>query len=106
MATQTLLIDQKLDNIRGQLDVIRREASSFRAYANTQFRVIFETMATKDDLYRLEDSMEVKMDAKFATKDDLRNMESRMNERFASKQDLAALTAIVIKIAEKVGVSL
>ena len=106
MATQTSLIDQKLDNIQGQLDVIRREASSFRAYANTQFRVMFETMATKDDLYRLEARIEVKMDAKFATKEDLSNMEARMNERFASKEDLTILTAIVIKIAQKVGVDI
>lgn len=80
MTTVKLTFDQKIDNIQDQLDTMRREDSYFRSYVNRKFDDIIGAMTTKDDL---------------------RDLESRV----ATKVDLNKLTAIVIKIAEKVGVS-
>jgi hypothetical protein len=83
----TTELDKKIDNIQDQLNIMNREATSFRVYVNRQFEFIFETMASKDDLYELEYRLRREM----ATKDDLKALESR-------------LMKAVLKIAEKVEV--
>ncbi|HEY8886388.1 MAG TPA: hypothetical protein VIM31_02695 [Candidatus Microsaccharimonas sp.] len=101
MTTVNSRIDQKLDNIQHQLDAMRREEVAFRGYVNRQFTFIATEMVTKDDLRR----MEANLVAEMASKEDLCSMEAKMTEKMATREDLAKLTAIVIKIAEKVGVS-
>lgn len=96
------LIEQKLDDIGHQLDIIRREAISFKGYSNRQFAFIATEMATKDDLNRFATKDDLKG---FATKDDLKAFATKEDfNRFATKDDLDDLTIIVLKIAEKVGV--
>ena len=76
MTETETLISKKIDNLQDQLDVMHRESAVFRAYANRQFK-------------------------RMATKEDIRIIRTEM----ATKADLRILTDIVIKIAEKVGVS-
>lgn len=90
MPTDTIF-DKKMDNLQGQLDTMRHEDEVFRAHANKHFGFVATEVATKEDLRNL----------RMATKDDLRELELRM----ATKSDLGKLTEIVVKIAEKVGVS-
>ena len=74
-------LDAKTDNLQHQIDSIQREDAIFRSYVNRQFEYIFENMATKEDIRHLRYDMST-LDVK-----------------------LVALTDIVIKIAQKVGVS-
>jgi hypothetical protein len=73
MITHTQL-ERKIDSVQHQLDSIARESAAFRSYVNKQSERLYATMARKEDL-----------------------------RQFATKDDLAVLTALVIKIAEKVG---
>ena len=75
------LIDQKIDNLQDQLDVMHREDYAFKGFVHRQFEAIADGMATKEDIYRLE-------------------------EKMATKVDLNKLTEIVLRIAEKVGVKI
>jgi hypothetical protein len=79
--------DKKIDNIQHQLDIMRRESEAFRAHANTHFEFVNNEVATKEDVRALRRDM--------ATKQDLYKVE----------RNLASLTVIVQKIAEKIGVS-
>jgi hypothetical protein len=93
-----ILLEQKLDNIQHQLDAMAREDAAFRSYVNKQFNRIDKTMVTKDDLKQFASKGDLRQ---FATKNDLLKVRAEM----ATKEDLSKLTEIVIKIAEKVGVS-
>ena len=119
-----LTVDQKIDNLQHQIDTINRSDSVFKGYVHRQFEGIAKQMATKEDLYAMEARIGV------TTKSDLRNMEKRLRgdmatkadlEKMATKADLdgmatksdfrslevklASLSSVLIKIAEKVGVS-
>lgn len=100
--TSKTVFDKKIDNIQHQLDIMRRESESFRAHANSHFEFVHNKVATKSDLYTLEQRLSGEM----ATKQDLHKMETGLRVDLASKDDLHTLTDIVTKIAEKVGVSL
>ena len=78
MITHTQL-EQKIDNVQHQLNSMAREGAAFRGYVNKQFERIYETMATKDDLRRVE---------------------ARLSDR------LDVQCVIIVKIAQKLGVSL
>lgn len=78
------LFDKKIDNLQHQLDIMHREDVAFKGYVNRQFEFISREMVTKEDL---------------------RTMEVRMRAEMVTKDDLSKLTEIVVKIAEKVGVS-
>lgn len=81
-----------------------------RMAAKEDLRDVETRMASKEDLRDVETRMTSKEDlrdveTRMASKDDLRNMEARMRVGMATKDDLSKLTEIVVKIAEKVGVS-
>jgi len=80
MTETETLFSKKIDNLQDQLDVMHRESAVFRAYVNRQFTRITNDTATKEDIRIIRTEM-------------------------ATKADLRILTDIVIKIAEKVGVS-
>lgn len=80
MTTTDIVFDKKIDNVQDQLDVMHREDAAFRGYSNKMF-------------------------AMMATKQDLRDMEARIRIDVVTKDDLNKLTVIVLKIAEKIGVS-
>jgi hypothetical protein len=101
MTTTKITFDQKIDNIQHQLDTMNRGDAAFKGYVHRQLGLITETMATKEDLYKLEDRLTGKM----ATKEGLYNLEDRLKSELATKGDLGNLTKIVTKIAEKVGVN-
>ncbi len=110
MTTIEATFDKKIDNIQHQLDMMHREGTSFKGYVNRQFEFISREMVTKEDLGNFETRMASKDDlrdveTRMASKGDLRNMEARMRVGMATKDDLSKLTEIVVKIAEKVGVS-
>jgi hypothetical protein len=104
MTTTKATVDQKIDNVQDQLDVMRRENAAFKGYVHRQFTVIAKEMATKDDLRRLEANIL----AETASKAAIIRLEEGMRQMridMATKKDLQTLTVLVIKIAEKVGVS-
>jgi len=95
MKTTKFTQDQKIDNLQHQLDMMNRSDAVFRGCVHRQFEMIAGDMATL---------------ATMATKEDLRSMEARIEESVATKVGLydleSNLTAILGKIAEKVGVSM
>lgn len=108
MTTTKATVDQKIDNVQDQLDVMRREDAAFKGFVHRQFTVIAKEMATKDDLRRLEANILAETASKadiIRLEQNMRDMRTEMYTTMATKKDLQTLTALVIKIAEKVGVS-
>ncbi|RWZ78525.1 MAG: hypothetical protein EOT05_02110 [Candidatus Microsaccharimonas sossegonensis] len=101
MTTIKMTFDQKIDNVQGQLNMMNSGDSVFKGYVHRQFEVIAKEMVTKEDLR----NMEARIGKKMATKKDLNKLEARIESKMATKADLNKLTEIVIKIADKVGVS-
>jgi hypothetical protein len=118
MTTVNTGIDQKIDNVQYQLDVMHREDAAFKGYVNRQFAGIANEMVTKEDLRRTEANivaemackkdlriMEARMKTEMTSSEDLRCIEIKLTENMATKVDLGKLTTLVMKIAEKMGVS-
>ena len=84
--TSKAVLDKKISNIQHQLDSMRRENETFRAHANSHFEFVHNEVATKQDLYELENRLDNRL------KTSLGELETR-------------LTQIVLKIIEKIGVS-
>lgn len=110
-------MDSAYLNLENRVDSIEKGFSNFRAFCNHHFEYIHDsldelrlsvrrielTMVTKDDFYRELSNYATKEDLRealsnYATKEDLRR------EVDSLRQELATVSGLLVRIAEKIGV--
>lgn len=123
-------MDSAYLNLENRVDSIEKGFSNFRAFCNHHFEYIHDsldelrlsvrrielTMVTKDDFYRELSNYATKEDLRealsnYATKEDLREAlsnyatkEDLRREVDSLRQELAAVSGLLVRIAEKIGV--
>lgn len=115
MAITHALLEEKLGELQSQMntlhkdvgvlrqdvDMMRREFDLFRRYANKHFEYIYENMATKADLNRLENKLGNKIDA---MANSITNAMTTKAELSKLEEKVDAMGTLLIKVAQKVGV--
>lgn len=103
------LLQEKIDDVQHQVNTLRWEGDHFRPHVNKQVEridQIYEQMATKEALSKLDAKFEARFDA---VDDRFEGMDARF-DRMDAKFDRMTIRlddhgAILTKIAQKLGVS-
>jgi hypothetical protein len=107
MAITISLLEKQIGALESQMESLRQAFDLFRGYVNTHLDYIYENMATKTDVYRVEsklDSIGVRLGVVEATQDGMLTAQNVMliaQNNMSATQDAMAARLDTMEVAQK-----